>query len=339
MRLSIAICALAILCGVVSPQGQLTPGAPDAFIIGRHTFIDVGPPNDFYELFLVTPNANRALINRITLTPASDVCFLPAKVELTSASIAESPANLLGTASPCTIPEKDLRSELKRCKNCPVFSGANVAMQVQCGTAIRIIRSDILDKDMFDPKPNTPKHTSWTMQLLAHLDQPFGPGVLDKPMFPTVVEEEPPVKDEQSSPILLDLRAGKYDVLFKDAPDRPSDLYRAAQIKPAIPSVRLQSSMPFQPIKPILPKYPPIARVAHVEGAVIFKVAVDANGGVLDISFDSGSPLLRGVVKEAVSSWRFTEEAFNQQVQATVDFALNCPNKSKQPSERPPIPR
>src|SRR6266480_2871928 len=178
MRLSIAICALAILCGVVSPQEhQLTPGAPDSFIIGRHTFID-----------------------KVTLTPAGDACSMPAKVEITSASIAESPAKLLGTANPCTIPEKELRSELKRCKNCLVFSGANVAMQVQCRVEIRIIRSDILDKDMFDPKPNTPKHTSWTMQLLARLDEPFGPEVLDKPMFPTVVEEDPPVKDEQSSP-------------------------------------------------------------------------------------------------------------------------------------------
>jgi hypothetical protein len=289
----------------------------------------VGPPNDFYELFLITPTANGALIDKVTLTPASDVCFLPAKVEITSASIAESPAKLLGTANPCTIPKKELRSEFEACKNCLVFSGANVAMQVQCGAEVRIIRSDILDKDMFDPKPNTPKHTSWTMQLIAHLDQPFGPGVLDKPMFPTVVDEEPPVKEERSSPILLDLSAGKYDVLFKNAPDRPSDLYRAAQIKPTIPSVQLQSSTPFQPIKPILPKYPPIARAAHVEGAVTFKIAVDANGDVREITFDSGSPLLRGVVKEAVSSWRFTEEAFNQQVQATVDFALNCPNKSK----------
>jgi len=167
------------------------------------------------------------------------------------------------------------------------------------------------------------------MQLLAHLDQSFGRGVLDKPMFPTVVEGEPPVKVEEPSPLLLDLSAGKYDVLFKDAPDRPSDLYRAAQIKPVIPSVQLQSSTPFQPIKPILPKYPPIAKVAHVEGAVTFKIAVDADGGVRDVTFDSGSPLLRSAVKEAASAWRFTDEASNQQVQATVDFALNCPKKSK----------
>jgi hypothetical protein len=273
VRVSIAIFTLATLCCVASPQGhQLSTGTPDSFIIGRHTFIDVEPPDDFYELFLVTPNENGALIDKVTLTPASDVCFVPAKVEITSAPISESPAKLLGKANPCTIPEKELRSELGRCKNCLVFSGANVAMQVQCGADTRIIRSDILDKDMFDPKPNTPKHTSWTMQLLEHLDQSFGPGVLDKPMFPIMVAGEPPVKDEQPSPLLLDLSTGMYDVLFTDAPDRPSDLYRAAQIKPVIPSVRLQSSTPFRPIKPILPKYPPIAKVAHLEGPSLSKL-------------------------------------------------------------------
>jgi TonB family protein len=334
MRLSTAVCALAILCDVASPQEhQLKPGAPDDFIVARHTFIDVGPPNDFYELFLVTPNVDGALIYKITLTPATDACLVPAKVETTSASMADSPAKLLGTANPCMIPEKELRSELKRCKNCRVFSGANVAMQVHCGAETRIIRSDVLDKDMFDPKPNTPRYTSWTMHLLARLDQPFGPGVLDKPIFPKVVDEEPPVKEEQNSPMLLDLSAGKYDVLFKGAPDRPSELYRAAQIKPAIPNVHLVSSAPFQPTEPGLPKYPPLARAAHVEGAVTFKIAVDASGSVRDITFDSGSPLLRGVVKQAVSNWRFSEEAFNKQVQATVDFSLNCPRKSKQPSE------
>jgi hypothetical protein len=329
MRVSVAICALAILCGGVSPQErQLSPKAPNQFIIGRHTFIDVGPPNDFYEIFLVAPTPNGTLVDKITLTPVSDVCFRPATVELKSASIAESPAKLLGTQNPCAIPEKELRSELKWCKNCLVFSGANVAMEVQCGTQIRNIRSDILDKDMFCPEPNTPKHTSWTMQLLAHLDQPFGPGVLDKPIMPTLAEEESPVKDAQSSPALLDLSAGKYDVLFEDAPDRPSDLYRAAQIGPAIPSVHFQSSSPFQPIEPVLPKYPPIAKAAHVQGAVTFKIAVDAKGNVGDITFDSGPGLLRGVVKDAVSTWRFTEEAFNQHVQATVDFSLNCPTKA-----------
>lgn len=237
---------------------------------------------------------------------------------------------MLAGLNPCTIPEKELRRELKRCKNCIVFSGANVAMQVQCGTQTRVIRSDILDRDMFDPEPNTPKYTSWTMQLLDHLDQALGPGVLDQPIFPMLAKEQTTVPDE-ASPHLSDLGSGKYDALFQDAPDKPSDLYRAAQIHPATPSVRLESVAPFEPVTAVLPSYPPIARVAHVEGSVSFKMEVDAQGGVSAITFDSGSPLLRGQVKNAVSGWKFSEEAFNHEVNARIDFALNCLTKRPSP--------
>jgi hypothetical protein len=328
---SMIICAVAILIGVVSPQErQIASTGPDQFVIGRHTFFDFGPPNDYYELLIVSPNVNGASIERITLTPAGDACLLPAKVEITSASIAASPATLFGTSNPCAIPEKELRRELKRCKNCLVFSGANIAMQVQCGTQTRILRSDILDKDMFDPNSNTPKHTSWTMQLLARLDQALGPGVMEKPMFPVSEDQKAPVH-EALSPTLRDVSLGKYDALFKDAPNKLSDLYRAAQIHPAAPSVHLQNSAPFQPTTSMLPEYPAIARAAHVEGAVSFKIEVDGNGGVRDIAFDSGPPLLRGAVKNAVSSWKFSEEAFNEQIRATIDFALNCTTQRPSP--------
>jgi len=332
MRHSTIICVVAILIGVLSRQERqlASTGRDQQFVIGRHTFFDLGPPNDYYELLIVGPNANGASIERITLTPAGDACLLPAKVEITSVSIAESPAMLLGATNPCTIPEKELRSELQRCKNCLVFSGANIAMQVQCGTQTRIIRSDILDKDMFDSNPNAPKHTSWTMRLLARLDQALGPGVMEKPIFPVSEERKALVHDEASR-TLRDLSSGKYDALFKDAPDKPSALYRAAQIDPISPSVRLQRSTPFQPTTFVLPEYPAIARAAHVKGAVSFKIEIDGNGGVKDIVFNSGSFLLQGAVKEAVSGWRFSGEAFNERVQATIDFALNCPTQRPSP--------
>ena len=41
-----------------------------------------------------------------------------------------------------------------------VFSGANVTMQVQCDGHPRVIRSDILDKDLFDHAPHPPQYTS-----------------------------------------------------------------------------------------------------------------------------------------------------------------------------------
>jgi hypothetical protein len=326
------ICAIAFLIGLAFPQGQLAPVLQDHFVIARHTFFDLGPPNDYYELLLVGPDPNGASVERITLIPTVDVCLRPAQMEVASASLSASPATLLGNANPCAIPEKELQRELERCKNCLVFSGVNISMEFQCGSQLRIVRSEILDKDMFDARPNTPKHTSWTMQLLARLDEALGPGVMEKPIFQILDEEEASIRDD-ASPVLRDLGLGKYDALFEDAPDRPSDLYHSAQLHPATPSVRLESASPFKPIVYALPQYPPIGEAAHVEGAVSFKVAVGADGGVSDVSFDNGPPLLRGAVKSAVSNWKFAEPAFNKQVAATIDFALNC--LPRRPAIRP----
>ncbi len=300
---------------------------PDQFVIGRHTFIDVGPPNDFYELLFVQATPNGASVERIMLTPA-DACLQPAKVEVGSASLDESVSALLGKTNPCTIPEKQLRRELKRCKKCLVFSGANVGMQVRCGDQDRIIRSDILDRDMFDPDPNTPEHTSWTMQLLERLDKALGPGVWDKPMFQVADKEKSPeaVPDSQ---VLQDLLSGKYDALFEGAPDKLADLYRAAQIRPPVPTVRLVSSSQIQPQESPLPLYPPIAKVAHVQGRVVFKVDIDASGGTTNFAVVSGHPLLVGSVEHAVSAWRFPKEAAGQQISGTIEFATNCPSKQQ----------
>src|SRR5271167_2199022 len=133
---------------------------------------------------------------------------------------------------------------------------------------------------------------------------------MDKPAF-SVPDESKALAQDVASPILQALGSGRYDALFKDAPDKPSDLYQAAQIPPAMPDVRLQNSAPFQPATAILPKYPALARVVHVEGSVSVEIEVDGNGSVRSIAFQSGNPLLRGAVQDAVSRWSFPEAAFN----------------------------
>jgi protein TonB len=327
----VLICALLILCSTAFPkERRLALAQPNQFEIGRHTFFDFGPPFDFYELFVVRPTANGASIERITLTPAGDECvaLAPAKLETASASISEPVAALLGSANPCTIPEKELRRELKRRRHGLVFSGADVVMQVECGAQTRLIRSDILDRDMFDPTPNTPEYTSWTMRLLARLDQAVGPGVMDKPIFPILQPEGPPARPS-GSVTLQDLGAGKYDVLLQGAPDKPSELYHAAQNRPPPPNVRLLSSEPIPPEVLVEPDYPPLAKMARVEGVVSFKIVIDTDGRATNLVFESGHPLLRETVKKAVASWRFPKTISNQRVQATLEFNLNCPKRTK----------
>jgi len=296
---------------------------PNQFVIARHTFFDFGPPTDYYELFLVKTNGGHTSIDKFTLTPAADVCTMPATVEAASGSVPQPVAALLGRTNPCTIPEKELRRELKRCKKCLVFSGANIAMQVQCGAQLRVIRADILDRDMFDAAPDTPTQTSWTMELLGRLDNEVGPGVMEKPIFPT--SSEKPFELKADPEALQDIAAGKYDSLFRGAPDKASELYRASKASLPVPTVKLLSAEPFQPETLIVPGYPPLARLAHIEGKVTFTIDIDESGNTKNFKLEYGHPLLVPALEKAVADWKFQEGTLGKQTRATVEFRSNCP--------------
>jgi TonB family protein len=231
---------------------------------------------------------------------------------------------LLGI-NPCTIPEKALRREQKRNKKYVTFSGAKVAMQVVCGTQTRIIHSDILDRDWFDPNARTSEHTSRPIRLLERLDSVVGPGVMNGQGFPTSRKENAVQISESLS--LSDIAEGRYDALFEKADEKPSELYRSAQNPPPGPAVRLITSTPFQPEVFVLPQYPQMAKIAHMTGTVDFKVGIDADGGTTDITFESGAPLLQMAVKDAVRTWKFPKDASGKQVQAAIDFQCNVVRK------------
>jgi hypothetical protein len=192
MRPSALICALLVSCvGAFGREHKSVAPLPDHLALARHTFVDFGPPNDFYELYLLQKTPAGTLVERITLTPPGWSCMQPAKVETASGSINQPLAMVLNGLNPCSISDKEVNRELWRCKKCLVFSYANVTMQVQCRARTRIIRSHILDKDIYDPAAKTPPQTSWTMQPLDRLDQVVGPGVMNKPVFPVSAPPKP----------------------------------------------------------------------------------------------------------------------------------------------------
>lgn len=315
---------LLLACGLALAGGHKpAPPLPDRFTIGRDTFFDFGPPFHYVELLLVGPASEGTTIERVMLTPPGQACLVPAKVEVASATLKQSVASLFAGTNPCTIPEKDLDKELKRRKHELVFSGANVSMQVQCGTQTRVIRSDILERDLFDPRADTPQHTSWTMRILSQLDQAIGPGAMDKPMF--VLPDDagaPPQRPDSAS--LQDIASGKYDALFPGTTEKPSKIYGLAQQTIPQPTVRLVSSSPFQPTLSPLRAYPAIARAAQIEGIVTFTVDVDPNGRAINFAGEKGSPFLQKPLEIAVNRWVFPKAAIGQRVEAAVEFVLNC---------------
>src|SRR5450631_264797 len=129
MRSSLVLSAVLISCGIASSQEHATgTDVVGEFEIGQRTFFDFGPPFNYYELFIVSASPDGTAVKRITLTPPGYQCLASAKAEFASASINKSIAELLDSVNPCAIPEKQIRRELKRCKKCSVFSGAEIVM-------------------------------------------------------------------------------------------------------------------------------------------------------------------------------------------------------------------
>ena len=303
---------------------------PTQFEIGRHTFFDFGPPFDYYEIILVRPAETGSALTKILVTPPGASCFASAKIEKSSSVIKVSVAELLGSSNPCSIPEKELRRELKRCKKCVVFSGVNVTMRAQCGTETRIIRADILDRDLFGKDTKTPKHTSWTMKLLDRLDQSLGPGVMERPAF-DVGDTGVPAKSELNREIEQELASGAYDGLFPrtEHEPQPSALYRSSLVRPPEPTVRLLNSTPFEPLDPPLPAYPSLARATGTQGIVSFILQLDSEGNPTTALITSGHPLLANAAKESVEHWKFPSSAAGQSIFVSLQFKLNCPAKAE----------
>lgn len=295
---------------------------PEKLVIAQHSFIDVGLPNDFYELIQLVPATDGVSVERVLITPEGQACLQPAKVETRTAVLHESMSTLLEDKNPCAIPEKELRRELKRCRKCQSFSGMNVAMEATCKGASRRFRMDVLDRDLFDAKPDTPENTSWTMKVIEKVDAVTGPGGLDSPIIAT---GDPSVDAPMSdTATILALRNGVFDSLFGANAGIPQIIREAEEPPPPRPSVELVSVSPFMPIAPEIPRYPAIANAARQEGKVNFTFDVGLDGKVGNVVIISGNKMLEVSVREAVGKWKFPPEANGRSGQGTLEFKLNC---------------
>jgi TonB family protein len=323
MRYAVIICAaVAISLSGHTQKHRTDAPIPNQFEIGIHTFFDSGAQH-FYELLVVRPGNRGSFVERILLTPEGYSCMSPAKLERATGTLSQAPSDLLRSANPCAIPEKDMRNESKRSKHRLVFSYANIFLRVQCDAQPRIISADVFDEDWFLVHPDTPKNTSHVMALEDQLEKAVGPGVMDKPAFP-IPQGEQTLTSAEDSEALRDIAAGTYDSLFPAPLDTLSDLYRASLILPPAPKIELKISEPFSPLEFIQPVYPLIARAARVEGIVKVIFEVDADGSTKELDIYEGPQMLRVAVQDAVRKWKFQKDAANQTIHATIEFHANC---------------
>jgi len=296
---------------------------PDSLVIARDTFWDFGPPFNYYDLIQIKRSNEGLALEQVLVTPPGQACMQPATVDVRSVVLHETMDDLLAGGNPCAIPDRELLRELKRCKHCLTFSGVHVTMQASCAGTDRRIRMDILDRDIYDNRTQTPVNTSWTMGLLTRLNDSLGPGSEAEPMF----RVEPAVrKPVPNTPLVGQIGGGKFDMLFGPPAEVSKIVQDAGRPLPPPPSVEIESVTPFAPISPVLPHYPPIAKAARVEGLVTVTFDVDQEGKVRNVAYadDARLKMVELGVKDALIQWSFPTEAWGKSEKASIRFSLNC---------------
>jgi len=65
------------------------------------------------------------------------------------------------------------------------------------------------------------------------------------------------------------------------------------------------------PVKKVLPLYPPIARAARIQGDVTLQLLIDKHGKVAEIGVVSGHPMLQQAALDAVRQWVYKPYKIN----------------------------
>jgi protein TonB len=97
--------------------------------------------------------------------------------------------------------------------------------------------------------------------------------------------------------------------------------------KPVAHPPRVSRMMEGNLIYKVQPAYPPMARSARIQGAVVVRAIISRSGAIENLQVLAGHPLLVKAAIDAVSQWRYrpyilNDEPVEVETQITVNFVL-----------------
>jgi TonB family protein len=101
-----------------------------------------------------------------------------------------------------------------------------------------------------------------------------------------------------------------------------------AQDAPAAPVQVPPESVEGLLIRRVAPIYPPLARQARLQGAVVLEVIVSKSGEVRDLQLVSGHPMLAPAAIDAVKQWRYRpyeQDGRPVEIKTTVQINFSIP--------------
>jgi protein TonB len=143
---------------------------------------------------------------------------------------------------------------------------------------------------------------------------------------PIPADDGPPIAD--SGPYIPGRRSGDTRGIqgLLESGTRPV-LPAVAPLAPVPHALRLSHISEGNLIRKVQPAYPPLARSARIQGAVVLQAVISKQGTIEDLSVLSGHPMLVQAALDAVRQWRYRPYILNNEpveveTQITVNFSL-----------------
>ena len=320
---------------------------PTRFYAVSHTFWDNGPMWDYHILEAEqdgTDTVVRDLLITSVQSPCGPSCTVKAKTKRLQNT---RPAELVGDNNPCAVDRRELRREIRRTRRAlkyqPLFSTADFGVVATCGGEETVLHLPLLPFP-FQTQGSRPIVRSY--DLLPDVEtRVFGTGKVFRPIADMKtfkgLQDDSESKDQDDERVgetfVAELRSGAFDRALWGDCKKPActgeglkqvlETYVPPEER-SEPGVSWVSSPVFECLNCPLPAYPPIAKLARVEGDVELEIQVDGRtGAVLRVAVTSGQSLLVGAAIQAAQVWQFRPERHLQGVKRSrvkLRFRMNC---------------
>jgi TonB family protein len=310
---------------------------PSEFYVVSVLFSDNGALF-YYRILDVKQEGVDSLVRYFRIAPRSVSC--PREiVQAVEARVANTtPAQLVEKNNPCALKSAALKAAIKKyAQHAGGLETISFGVVAQC---------DGVPVSLSLPRPESVKWKSLkgAHPEMAHLwdlssevtDRVFG----SKDIFRDRTEEDDLALQHAGKKFVRELVAGRYDAGLAAAAKGTLQNWRHPSFRKLLEDYRgpisvsqannapgLLNPERYQFSKFVAPNYPPLAKMARIEGNVELRLTVDqASGEVSGVALVSEHPLLKDSAIAAAKQWRFTpNSATSETVNVTLDYSLRCP--------------
>jgi TonB family protein len=311
---------------------------PSQFYIVSVFFSDYGPAF-YYRVMDITPDGMDSIVKYSRIADVNLYC--PRRiVQIAEARVKNtSPGELVKANNPCAIKPRELSAGLRRYRRFGGrFETVSYGIVAQCGASLRQLALPSIEQLDWDRLKREKPHVAKLWDLASDVVTPvFGADSI----FHDRTDSDELALQTAGEKLVPDLISGRYDAGLADAIQGNEETWRSPSFRSLLetyrgplrsPSeaggygVRLEHSEVFPFSNFVTPIYPPLSKMARIQGKVELKLKLDpVSGEVLDAAA-SGHPLLTPSAIVAARHWRFKPNAISSEtVSLTLDYALHCP--------------